>query len=47
MVANEAIAAMLESEPAPEAAAKNLLAQAIDGGGRDNITVVIARFDPS
>ena len=47
MVANEAIAATLKSEPAPEVAAKDLLAQAIDSGGRDNITVVIVRFDPA
>jgi serine/threonine protein phosphatase PrpC len=46
MVANEAIAATLEAEPVPEIAAKKLLAQAIDSGGRDNITVVIVRFDP-
>lgn len=47
MVTNEAIAAMLDAEPAPEAAAKKLLAQANDGGGRDNITLVIVRFDPA
>jgi protein phosphatase len=46
MVTNEAIAATLNAEPVPEVAAKKLLAQAIDGGGRDNITVVIVRFDP-
>ena len=46
MVTDEAIAATLESEAAPEAAAKNLLAQANDGGGRDNITLLIVRFDP-
>ena len=46
-VTNEAIAATLDAEPAPEAAAKSLLAQANDGGGRDNITLVIVRFDPA
>ena len=45
MVTNEAIAATLAAESAPEVAAKTLLAQANDGGGRDNITVLIVRFD--
>jgi protein phosphatase len=47
MVSNEAIAATLQSERAPEAAAKALLAQANEAGGRDNITVVIVGFDPA
>jgi serine/threonine protein phosphatase PrpC len=45
MVTNEAIAATLGAEPVPEVAAKKLLAQANDAGGRDNITLVIVRFD--
>lgn len=45
MVTNQAIAATLDAEPLPEGAATRLLTQANDGGGRDNITVVIARFD--
>jgi protein phosphatase len=45
MVANEAMGATLAMEATPELAAKKLLAQAIEGGGRDNITVVIVRFD--
>jgi protein phosphatase len=45
MVANDAIAAALDAELEPEAAAKVLLAQANDAGGRDNITVVVVRFD--
>ena len=45
MVTNEAIAATLGSDPVPEVAAKKLLAQANDAGGRDNITLVIVRFD--
>ncbi len=45
MVTNEAIAATLAAEPAPEVAAKKLVGQAKDGGGRDNITVLIVRFD--
>ena len=47
MVTNEAIAATLDAEPAPEVAAKKLLAQANDGGARDNITLLIVRFDPA
>jgi len=45
-VTNEAIAATLDAEPTPEAAAKTLLGQANDAGGRDNITILIVRFDP-
>jgi PPM family protein phosphatase len=45
MLTNEAIAATLRDEPDPEAACRTLVAQANDAGGRDNITVVIARFD--
>jgi protein phosphatase len=47
MVTNDAIAATLDAEPEPEAAAKTLLTLANDGGGRDNITIVVARFDPA
>jgi protein phosphatase len=45
MVTNDAIARTLDIESEPEAAAKALLAQANDGGGRDNISIVIVRFD--
>ena len=45
MLKSDAIMAVLEAEPLPEKAAKALLAQANDAGGRDNITVLIARFD--
>ncbi len=45
MVNDAAITAALDAEAEPEAAAKALLQQANDRGGRDNITVVIARFD--
>ena len=47
MVTNDGIAAVLDVESEPEAAAKALLAKANDAGGRDNITVVIVRFDPA
>jgi PPM family protein phosphatase len=45
MVTNDAIAGTLRSEPDPEHACTKLLAQANDAGGRDNITMVIVRFD--
>jgi PPM family protein phosphatase len=45
MVTNEAIAATLDAEPAPEGAAKKLLAQATEAGAADNITLLIVRFD--
>ena len=47
MVTNEAIAAVLRAEPDPEAACRKLLAQANEAGGRDNITLLIVRFDPA
>ena len=45
IVTNEVIAATLAAEPAPEVAAKKLVAQASDGGAPDNITLLIVRFD--
>ena len=45
MVTNDAIAATLDAEPAPEAAAKKLLAQANDGEASDNITLIVVRFE--
>jgi protein phosphatase len=45
MVTNDAIAATLEAEPAPEAAAKKLLACANAGPAPDNITLLVVRFD--
>ena len=44
MVTHDKIAAVLAAEAEPEGAARQLLAQANAAGGRDNITVVIARF---
>ncbi len=46
-VSDEAIAATLGAEPSPETAATSLLAQANDGGARDNVTLLIVRFDPA
>ena len=45
MVTNEAISATLDADPVPESAARKLLTQANEAGGRDNITVLVARFE--
>jgi protein phosphatase len=45
MVTNDMIIAALDRDTTPEGAARALLAQANENGGRDNITIVIARFD--
>ena len=47
MLTNDAIAEVLRVEPDPEAACRQLVAQANEAGGRDNITVLIVRFDPA
>jgi PPM family protein phosphatase len=47
MVTNDAIAATLRAELDPEPACRRLLAQANEAGGRDNITLLIVRFDPA
>ena len=44
-VTDDAIAATLDGEPDVEAAAKQLLAQAMAGPAKDNITLVVASFD--
>jgi protein phosphatase len=45
MVADERIAAALREEPEPARACARLVAEANAAGGKDNITVVVARFD--
>lgn len=45
MLTNESIAQVFETTPDPQAAATALVAQANDAGGRDNVTVLIVRFD--
>ena len=45
MLPDETIAETLRAEPEPERAARRLVAQANDAGGRDNITVVLVLFD--
>jgi serine/threonine protein phosphatase PrpC len=42
---NDSIRAVLEMELAPEAAARKLLAQALESGAPDNVTLVVVRFD--
>jgi serine/threonine protein phosphatase PrpC len=39
------IATTLGAEPEPEAAGRRLLAQALAAGGRDNVTVLVVRFE--
>jgi serine/threonine protein phosphatase PrpC len=45
MVTDDAIATILGAEADPAAACSKLVAQANEAGGRDNITVLIVRFD--
>jgi serine/threonine protein phosphatase PrpC len=45
MVSDEQIAAILQHESDPEKACRRLVAAANDGGGKDNITAIVARFD--
>jgi serine/threonine protein phosphatase PrpC len=45
MVSDGTIAAVLRAEPDPEVACTKLVALANDAGGRDNVTVLIVRFD--
>lgn len=45
MVTDDIIAATLDAEPDPEAAAKTLLARANEGTASDNITLLVVRFD--
>ncbi len=45
MLADDQIAAVLESQPDPEVAGERLVAEANEAGGSDNITAVVARFE--
>jgi protein phosphatase len=45
MLPDEEIAATLRADPDVRQACQRLIAQAKDKGGRDNVTVVLARFD--
>jgi protein phosphatase len=44
MLSDEDVAAVLEAEPDPRRACERLVAEANARGGRDNVTVVVARF---
>ena len=44
MVADARIAAILAEEQEPQRACERLVAEANEGGGKDNITAVVARF---
>ena len=46
MVYRKGLSAAVDVHVDPEAAARQLLAKAIEAGGRDNITVLVVRFDP-
>jgi protein phosphatase len=46
MVPDEGIAAVLAAEADPEAACRRLIDEANRNGGEDNVTVVVARFEP-
>ncbi len=45
MVPDDEIRAVIVGEPEPRRACERLMQQALDAGGRDNVTVVVARFD--
>jgi len=45
MLDDERIAAILTSESEPRSACERLMAEANDRGGRDNITVIVSRFE--
>jgi protein phosphatase len=45
MVPDADIAAVLRAEPEPARACERLVAEANQRGGKDNITVIVARFD--
>ena len=47
MVPDDTISAILEAESDPEVACTRLVQAANEAGGRDNITVLIVRFDPA
>ncbi len=44
-VPDEQIAATLQVEPDPKIACQRLVGQAIEQGGRDNVTVIVARYE--
>ena len=47
MLPDAELAEILASQPTPEAASRELVARANERGGQDNITAIVARFDPA
>jgi len=47
MISDDAIAAVLATEADPETACRRLIDEANRNGGKDNVTAVVARFDPA
>ncbi|MDP3216913.1 MAG: SpoIIE family protein phosphatase, partial [Deltaproteobacteria bacterium] len=47
MVPDDQICAVLAAEPDPRAACQRLIAAALEAGGKDNVTVIVARFGPA
>ena len=47
MLDDNCIAAVLAAEGEPQRACERLVAEANEAGGRDNITVIVARFEPA
>jgi protein phosphatase len=45
MVTDERIAAVLAAEREPKVACQRLVAEALQQGGRDNVTVIVARYE--
>lgn len=45
MLADDEIAAVLQAEPEPRGACERLVAQANERGGKDNVTVLVARYE--
>jgi protein phosphatase len=45
MVPDARIAAVLQEEAEPRRACERLVAEANERGGKDNITVIVARFE--
>jgi len=46
-VSDQQIAATLESEQDPRTVCERMVAQALEAGGRDNVTVIVARYEES
>ena len=44
-VPNEQIAAILRTEPDPKIVCESLVAQSLEQGGHDNVTVIVARYE--